>query len=160
MSTHAITFASDYSDFTRIMALYKLYYLLITYLHCLVVCEQDGSVSTGWQDATIGGLDGRRQTVDDGGETSPPCRLRRERRKAIYDSQVTVTNTRHHHRHRHHHIAHQHANSDHLTATCFPSQQTTQCLPAVPSVQLLLISGTVYHCPFEQHHLSTPSDDT
>ena len=36
------------------------------------------------------GVDGRRLTADDGGETSPPCRLRRERRKAIYDSQVTL----------------------------------------------------------------------
>ena len=30
----------------------------------------------------------------------------------------------------------------------------------VPSVQPLLVSGTVYHYPFEQRHLSTPSDDT
>ena len=47
-----------------------------------------------------------------------------------------------------------------LTVTCFPSQQTTQCSPAVPSVQPLLVSGTIYNYPFEQRHLSTSSDDT
>ena len=54
-----------------------------------------------------------------------------------------------------------HANSDLRTVNCFPSLQTTQCSPAAaPSAQLLLVSGTVCHSPFELHHLLTLSDDT
>jgi len=56
--------------------------------------------------------------------------------------------------------SHRHVNSDHQTANCCPSQQTTQCSPAVLSAQPLLASGTVYQSPFEQHHLPTPQDSS
>jgi len=61
-----------------------------------------------------------------------------------------------------HHCAHIFENiwPSRLLCLCFPSQQTIQYSPAMPSVQPLLVSGTVYHCPFEQRHLSTHSDDT
>jgi len=51
-------------------------------------------------------------------------------------------------------------NSDHPTTNCCPSQQTTQCLPAVRSAQLHLVFGTVYQLPFEQHPLPTHFNDT
>jgi len=52
---------------------------------------------------------------------------------------------------------HHHVNSDHQTANCCPSQQTTQCSPAVLSAQPLLASVTVYLSPFCTifRHLST-----
>jgi len=55
---------------------------------------------------------------------------------------------------------HRHVNSDHLTTNCCPSQQTTQCSPAVRSAQLHLVLGTVYQLRFEQHLLPTLFDDT
>jgi len=55
---------------------------------------------------------------------------------------------------------HRHVNSDRQTANCCPSQQTTQCSPAVLSAQPLLASGTVYQSPFDLHRLPTPFDDT
>jgi len=55
---------------------------------------------------------------------------------------------------------HRHVNSDHPTTNCCPSQQTTQCSPAVRSAQLHLVFGTVYQLPFEQHPLPTLFDDT
>ena len=49
--------------------------------------------------------------------------------------------------------------SDHQQYCC-PSQQTTQCSPAVRSAQLHVVFGTVYQLPFEQHPLPTLFDDT
>jgi len=42
---------------------------------------------------------------------------------------------------------------------CCPSQRRTQCSPAAHSAQPLLISGTVYQLPFEQHPLPRLGDD-
>jgi len=55
---------------------------------------------------------------------------------------------------------HRHVNSDHPTTDCCPSQQTTQCSPAVCSAQLHLVFGTVDQLPFEHHPLPTLFDDT